>query len=110
MKTIKTKSIQSPASPRDGLRVCIMRRVKPEFEFDIWLPHLAPSTELLRMYQEDNLPWEQFQEAFRKEMKHKKKYLKLLKHLNTVTSMTLLCWEEKADFCHRSIILELVTA
>ncbi len=85
-----------------------MRRVKPEFEFDLWLPHLSPSTELLSQYQEENLPWEEFREAFLKETKTKEKYYSLIEHLLKFSNITLLCWEETSDTCHRRIVGELL--
>jgi uncharacterized protein YeaO (DUF488 family) len=85
-----------------------MRRVKPEFEFDLWLPHLSPSTELLQRYQEENLPWEDFQAAFLKETETKEKYYSLIDHLLSFTDVTLLCVEETSERCHRRIVGELL--
>lgn len=85
-----------------------MRRVKPEFEFDLWLPHLAPSTELLKKYQEENLPWEEFKEAFLEETQTKEKYYLLIEYLFAFSSVTLLCWEETSETCHRRIVGELL--
>ncbi len=85
-----------------------MRRVKPEFDFDLWLPHLSPSTELLQKYQEENLSWEEFKEEFLKETKDKEKYYSLIEHLLTFSDVSILCWEETSEACHRKIVGEIL--
>lgn len=104
---LKTKSIQGKKSKSDGIRVCIMRRIKPEFEFDIWLPHLAPSTKLLSDYHEEKVNWEQFSDRYGKEVFKKQEiYLKLISNLIKDETITLLCWEEKGENCHRLLLSE----
>lgn len=108
MYHLSTKSIQHPSHAEDGLRVCIMRRVKPEFEFDMWIPHLAPSTELLQNYQEEKLSWDEFKDAFLEETKTQDKYYSLIENLLSFSNVTLLCFEETSERCHRRIVGELL--
>jgi len=108
MYHFSTKSIQESKGPDDGLRVCIMRRIKPEFDFDLWLPNLSPSTELLQKYQEEGLSWEDFREQFLREIEDKDKYFDLLGHLIKFSNVTLLCWEETSELCHRKIVGEIL--
>ena len=65
---LKTKSIQQPRKNTDGIRVCIMRRIKPEFDFDMWIIPLAPSTELLKKYHGNEIGWKQYEELYSKEV------------------------------------------
>ena len=65
---LKTKSIQKRKTKSDGVRICIMRRVKPHFKYDIWMPTLSPSTELLKNYHEQKIDWEIYEKLFAKLM------------------------------------------
>jgi len=102
---LQTKSFQAKKSRTDGIRICVMRRPALEFEFDLWLPHVAPSEELLQQYVIDKtMSWNEFQPKFLKELKKNKKYLELIIELTQNHSVTLLCWENTADSCHRSLL------
>lgn len=104
---IRTKSIQTKKSPEDGIRICIMRRPGAGADFDIWMPVLAPSHELLDNYREHKINWIQYEKRFNKEVvSGQKKYLKILIELARKSTVTLLCWEKKPDKCHRRLIAE----
>src|SRR5580698_8721269 len=68
-----------PRGAREGLRIGTVRRPprgvpKSEFAkrdfYDVWLPNLSPSAELVATAQaaEDERSWNQFKRAFRAEM------------------------------------------
>jgi uncharacterized protein YeaO (DUF488 family) len=100
-----TKSIQNRKSKNDGIRICIMRRIKPEFEFDIWMPNLAPSTKLLKSYHDKKVDWKQFEKKFNKEvLVGKKEYVDILISLLEKHTVTILCWEKKGENCHRLLV------
>ncbi|MBI1982362.1 MAG: DUF488 family protein [Candidatus Levybacteria bacterium] len=102
-----TKSIQAKTNKQDGIRICIMRRIKPEFEFDIWMPALAPSTRLLKTYHEGKIEWKEYEKRFIKTVLSKqKKYLKIILDILKKNSVTLLCWEETPERCHRRLTAE----
>lgn len=104
-----TKSIQKESNEKDGIRICIMRRIKPEFEFDIWIPSLSPSTELLKDYHDKKIDWETFEKKFTKENLNKKnKYLTIISDLVRKYDITLLCWEETPEMCHRRLVAEYI--
>lgn len=106
MKII-TKSVQKKISKSDGIRICIMRRIKPEFKFDMWLPALSPSTRLLSDYQNKEIPWKLFEKRLKKELlPEQQKYLEMIIELSKKNNVTLLCWEDSAKLCHRSIIAQ----
>lgn len=109
MRNIKNKSIQLKPSAGDGIRICIMRRIRPEYKFDIWLKALSPSEKLLREYVIDQkISWENFCKKYTKSVLEKKSnqiYLKLLKDISKTQKITLLCGEKSAKYCHRSLII-----
>lgn len=61
---IKTKSVYSPIQKRlDGLRVLATRfhgRGLAKEKYDVWMPNLAPSEELLREDREGQITWAEF--------------------------------------------------
>lgn len=107
MSKIKTKSVQDKKSKSDGIRICIMRRIKPEFEFDIWIPNLAPSTKLLQEYHDEKIDWGKFSEKYKKEVfKKQNVYINLISDLAAKQIITILCWEKKGENCHRIILAD----
>lgn len=108
---IKTKSIQIKPEKADGIRICIMRRVKPEFVFDLWMPPLSPSTELLKEYHDEKIDWNGYENRFKKEVLDTQKiYLTMLLDLSKKQTITLLCWEETSEKCHRRLVVEKLQA
>ncbi|MBU2632583.1 DUF488 family protein [Patescibacteria group bacterium] len=86
-----------------------MRRIKPEFKFDIWMPNLAPSTKLLSSYHDKKITWEEFEKKFNKEVLEKqKKYLEIVLDIAQKNTVTLLCWEKLAEKCHRKLVAEKI--
>ncbi len=104
---LKTKSVQLIRETSDGIRICTMRRIKPEFDFDMWLPVLSPSTELLKDHHDGKVTWEEFSKKLRKELFPKQNiYLEMIYGLSKTKSVTLLCWEETHEECHRSLLAQ----
>lgn len=108
MINIATKSLQKRKSNADGLRVCIMRRINKEYDFDIWLPRLAPSENLLKRYVKNKkISWREFKNKFNKQViKRNRKFIKYVSTLSQMSKITLLCWEKKPDKCHRRLVAE----
>lgn len=78
---LKTFQIGTPASKADGLRIAVTRRPprgipkadwKRVGRFDVWLPAVAPSAELLERFHpqqvEDPAVWKKFLAAYEKEL------------------------------------------
>ncbi len=104
---LQTKSIQKRKNKTDGIRICIMRRIKPEFDFDIWIKPLSPSTKLLKKYQDKKIDWQTFEKIFIKQIVNKRKsYFDILLKILEKETVTLLCWEEKGENCHRLLVAE----
>lgn len=110
MGILKTKSIQARISKKDGLRICIMRRIKPEYSFDMWIPSLSPTESLLEAYvMRKDMKWSEFREQFSKKIIRKnQEMLDILTSLLQRTNVTLLCWERSETRCHRRLIKEAI--
>ncbi|MCL5010444.1 MAG: DUF488 domain-containing protein [Patescibacteria group bacterium] len=104
-----TKSIQKTPTARDGIRICIMRRIKPEFVFDIWMPALAPSGELLKSYHDKQITWKDYERFFTKQvLNRQQKYLDILLSIAEKHVVTILCWEETPEKCHRRLVAQRI--
>jgi len=99
-----TKSILEKALPTDGIRICIMRRIKPEFEFDMWLPHLAASTKILDEYQSNSISWETYEQYYKDTIiPENKTYFQIVLDILKKDTVTLLCVEDTTKKCHRRL-------
>src|SRR5579862_5125587 len=111
----------SPRRPNEGLRLGTVRRPprgvpKTEFAtrdfYDVWLPHLAPSPALVALAQRarDERTWKTFSRKFRAEMSRPEaaRTLDLLAALSHQTSVSLGCYCEREERCHRSILKNLL--
>ena len=112
----------SPRIEGEGLRIGTVRRPprgvpKAEFAtrnfYDVWYPELAPSEELLKAGQaaKDEKSWRTFIRRYRAEMKMpaKRHALELLAALSKQTSLSVGCYCEDEQRCHRSILRELLS-
>ena len=123
---IRIVRLGSPRLPGEGLRIGTVRRpprgvpktdfAKRDF-YDVWLPDVAPSEELLKAGQEaqtrdDATRWKAFGRRYRAEMKRPEKahILDLLAALSRDTSFSVGCYCVSEDRCHRSILRELLLA
>ena len=118
---IKIVQLGSPREKGEGLRLGTVRRPprgvpKNEFAsrdfYDIWLPNLSPSPDLLKVAKaaEDDKAWSAFKRKFRAEMNSSEasKVLDLLAALSHQTNMSLGCYCEDETQCHRSVLRELL--
>jgi uncharacterized protein YeaO (DUF488 family) len=111
----------SPRKPNEGLRLGTVRRPprgvsKTQFAkldfYDLWLPNLAPSQELVTFAQssQDERSWKAFERKFRAEMNKPDaaRLLDLLAAFSRQTSFSLGCYCENERRCHRSILKRLL--
>ncbi len=112
----------SPRKHGEGLRLGTVRRPprgvpKSQFSkrdfYDVWLPALSPSAELVSMAlaAEDERAWNAFVRKFRAEMKapDAARLLDFLAALSHQTSFSVGCYCENEDRCHRSVLRALLT-
>jgi uncharacterized protein YeaO (DUF488 family) len=82
--------------------------------YDVWFPNLAPSlaTMKLGLGAETPAQWSVFTRKYRAEMaKPEAKHdLALLAALSHATSISVGCYCEREDRCHRSILKQLLVA
>jgi uncharacterized protein YeaO (DUF488 family) len=120
---IKTKSVQSPIEPGDGLRILAARgrgRGLPANRFDVWMANLGPSEELRDAILAGKISWKEYSRRYVEELleaggvdarnerikNHGQKFtLRLLQHLARKQPVTLLCHcAEEERHCHRHLL------
>lgn len=119
---IKIVRLGSPREENEGLRLGTVRRPprgvpKEEYAsrnyYDVWLPILSPSGTLLKeakKARETKASWSLFKRKFRAEMNGSdaSKVLDLLASLSHQTNLSLGCYCEDEERCHRSVLRELL--
>lgn len=119
--TVRIVRLGSPRAPGEGLRIGTVRRPprgvpKTEFAsgdwYDVWLPNLAPSAELVKLglAAEDTRSWARFARQYRAEMAQPdhRRVLDLLAALSHGTDFSVGCYCEDQARCHRSLLRELL--
>jgi len=119
--TIRVVRLGTERHEEEGLRVGTVRRPprgvpKSDYAsqnwFDVWLPNVAPSPELMKLGQsvETEKEWLAFVKKYRQEMKDpdKGRILDLLAALSHVANLSVGCYCENELRCHRKILGELL--
>ena len=107
---LKTKSIRSEIAPDDGLRICIMREYNPEKHpeyksIDEHCTNLAPSMSLLKDWQKRRIKWDEYVSRFTNYNLSRSPWdVRNIARRAMVQNVTLLCYEESPDYCHRRIV------
>ena len=123
----KTKSVHSRVETSDGLRILAARgrgRGLPADRFDVWMANLGPSEELRDAIPAGKISWREYRRRYLKELlepggvdernqrikNHGQKFtLRLLQHLATKETVTLLCHcAEDEKHCHRHLLKALL--
>jgi len=118
---IRIVRLGSPRMEGENLRIGTVRRLprgvpKSEFAsrdfFDVWLPALSPSAELMKAGKEATAEsaWQTFTKRFRTEMNQPdpSRLLDLLAALSHQTDFSLGCYCADETRCHRSVLRELL--
>ncbi|HSV79855.1 MAG TPA: DUF488 family protein [Ramlibacter sp.] len=118
---IRIVQLGTPRAPGEGLRVGTVRRPprgvpKEEFArrdfYDVWLPNLAPSAELMAQGRAatDDKDWAAFRRKYQAEMNQPdaSRVLDLLAALSHQTALAVGCYCEDERRCHRSVLRELL--
>ena len=105
----------------EGLRIGTVRRPprgvpKSEYAvqnwFDVWLPNVSPSAELMKIGQavETDKDWSAFVKKYRKEMTapEKERILDLLAALSHTSNFSVGCYCNNEERCHRSVLRNLL--
>jgi uncharacterized protein YeaO (DUF488 family) len=118
---VRIVQLGTPRAPGEGLRLGTVRRPprgvpKTEFAsrdfYDVWLPNLAPSAELVAeaLAAEDDKAWTTFRRKYRAEMNQPdaSRVLDLLAALSRQSAFSVGCYCEDERRCHRSLLRELL--
>lgn len=119
--TLQLRAVRlgTPREPEEGLRIGTVRYLprgvrKQDYAkqdyFDVWLPSLAPSRELLTQLKNGELPLSRFFARYRSEMSQTEPHqiILLLAELAKRTPLSVGCYCEDELQCHRSVLLELI--
>ncbi|MGZ8780180.1 MAG: DUF488 domain-containing protein [Thermoanaerobaculia bacterium] len=119
--SIRIVRLGSERAPDEGLRVGTVRRPprgvpKDRFAtddwYDVWLPQLAPSAELVKqaLGTTSTREWQAFVRKYRAEMNSadNARLIALLAALSRNTNLSVGCYCEDEAHCHRSVLRELL--
>jgi uncharacterized protein YeaO (DUF488 family) len=118
---LRVVRLGDPRSPGEGLRIGTVRRPprgvpKSEYAnqdwYDVWLPELAPSAEVVKLAQNARTEreWSAYVRRYRAEMRapERARLLDLLAAMSHVTNFSVGCYCEDESRCHRSVLRELL--
>ena len=118
---IRIVQLGSPRTINEGLRIGTVRRPprgvpKSEYAsrnyYDVWLPNLAPSEELLKVGRsaKDEMAWRSFIKRYRSEMSRAEnsRVLDLLAALSHQANFSMGCYCNDEEYCHRSVLRQLL--
>lgn len=124
--SIRIVRLGSPRAADEGLRIGTVRRPprgvpKAEFAtqnwYDCWYPNLAPSAETMAVGQAaqasgDAKAWAGFRKQYLREMNtpEASRNLDLLAALSHGANLSVGCYCEHEERCHRSLLRELLAA
>lgn len=119
--TLRIVQLGSPRNPDEGLRIGTVRRPprgvpKERYAtddwYDVWLPELAPSADLVKQAQTAASPaeWRAFARRYGAEMARPeaRRLLELLAALSSRTNLSVGCYCDDPSRCHRSVLGELL--
>jgi len=111
----------TPRAADEGLRIGTVRRpprgvpksaYAAQNWYDVWLPNLAPSAELMKFGQAatTDKDWAVFVRRYRKELAEpdKSHLLEVLAALSHTASFSVGCYCAEESRCHRSVLRELL--
>lgn len=118
---VRVVQLGTPRLPGEGLRIGTVRRPprgvpKERFAaenwYDVWLPQLAPSAELVKQAQgaASDAQWRRFTSRYRREMAapDNARLISLLAALSHGADFSVGCYCQDEDRCHRSVLRRLL--
>lgn len=118
---LRVVRLGSPRAKQEGLRLGTVRRpprgvpkerIAADGWYDLWLPQLAPSAELVKLAQGATTAkeWEAFARKYRSEMAapDNARLLALLAAFSHRSELEVGCYCEDEARCHRSVLRELL--
>ena len=119
---LRVVRLGTPRAPGEGPRLGTVRRPprgvrKNELAsrdyFDVWLPELAPSAEVVSWGLSEpwtEARWNRFARRYRREMRDPapRHLIELLAAMSRQTNLSIGCYCEDASRCHRSLLREML--
>ncbi len=119
---IRVVRLGAPRAAGEGVRLGTVRRPprgvrKEDFAskdyFDVWLPELAPSAEVVSWALSEpwtDARWKRYVQHYRREMREPRArhLIELLAALSHQTSFSVGCYCENATRCHRTLLREML--
>jgi len=119
---VRIVRLGSPRTPREGLRIGTVRRpprgvAKADYArldfYDVWLPTLAPSAELMGWIKDEPITpqrWREFTRRYHAEMARPdaQHLIETLAALSQRADFSVGCYCEDEARCHRSVLRELL--
>ena len=119
--TLHIVRLGTDRKPGEGLRIGTVRRPprgvpKSEYSsrnyYDTWLPNLSPSPELMKEGKsvQNDAEWSVFTRKYQKEMNQSEtsKIIDLLAALSQQTNISIGCYCENENRCHRIVLKEIL--
>jgi uncharacterized protein YeaO (DUF488 family) len=119
---IRIVRLGTPRATNEGLRLGTVRRpprgvLKVEYArrdfYDVWVPELAPSSDLFSWVKSQPLTdarWRTYARRYRAEMARPeaRRLIELLAALSSGTNFSVGCYCEDESRCHRSLLREML--
>ena len=121
---LSTFQIGTAPRPEEGLRIAVTRRPQRGVKtadlarvgrFDVWLPSLAPSLELLKRFHPQGVTdaklWQRFLNAYEKELlgqAESRQSVALLAEIAARIPCSIGCFCADESHCHRSRLREII--
>lgn len=86
-----------------GIKTVSISRSTPEWYVGLHAESLAPSWTLVVKFKEGRISEEEYEKVYREEVLSKLIPAEVYK---TLDGAAILCWEGKASFCHRHIVIK----
>ena len=120
--TIRIARLGTPRAPREGLRLGTVRRLprgvrKTDYAkrgyYDVWLPELAPSERWVSWALSQpwtDARWRKYAQNYHREMREPRaqRLIELLAAFSRQADISIGCYCEHAERCHRSLLAELL--
>ncbi|MEO7578682.1 MAG: DUF488 family protein [Massilia sp.] len=119
--SVRIVQLGSPRAPGEGLRIGTVRRpprgvLKAEYAardyYDVWLPNLAPTPELMAEAKaaQSEADWKQFAQHYRKQMNEPdaSRVIDVLAALSQTSYFSVGCYCADEQHCHRGTLRQLL--
>ena len=119
--TVRVLRLGTDREPHEGLRLGTVRRpprgvrkerIAADNWYDVWLPQLAPSAELVKQALDatSEREWTSFVKKYRREMAEpdNARLIAFIAALSHQTNVSVGCYCEDESHCHRSVLREIL--